>query len=91
MTKKEWFFILFMIVFIPSFIIIGGIFELEMVCMGILFVSCSAIIVQRIIKEHKMPNRRESNDKLISHEQMYGSNPLDPFNYVKTDHRDPFE
>ena len=91
MSKKDRFLIIFLIVSIPTLLIVGSVFELEIVCMGIFFVSCSAIIVQRIIEEHKIPSTRESNDGPISHEKMYGSNPLDPFNYVKTDHRDPFE
>ncbi len=91
MPKRDWFVILFLIFSIPTLFIIGSVFDLEFLCMGIFFASFFGIVVHRIIEERKMPNQEESDDRTIFHKKMYGSNPLDPFNYVKTDHRDPFE
>ncbi len=91
MPKRDWFVIFFLVVSIPTLFIIGSVFELEFVCMGIFFVTFFGIVVHRIMEERKMPNTGESDDGTIFYEKMYGSNPLDPFNYVKTNHHDPFE
>lgn len=91
MPKRDWFVVLFLVVSIPTLFIIGNVFELELVCIGVFFVSFFGIVIHRIIEERKMPNMKEGNNGSIFQERMYGSNPLDLSNYVKTDHRDPFE